>query len=61
MNIAELKYEADLKVLAMVGSKELADKWWNSYNKYFGETPAETWKYDHDRVMMYLYTIDSYH
>lgn len=61
MNEREQRYEANNIVLALVGGdKELANKWWAGYNRHFGQSPEETWKIDHERVMLYLNSRDSY-
>lgn len=61
MNVEELRHEANKRVLAFVGDRDLVNLWWNSYDRHFGKTPNEEWKIDHDNVMMYLYTIDNYY
>lgn len=61
MNEREQRYEANRIILAMVGGdKELADLWWTSYNKHFSQSPNAAWQIDHERVMMYLYSMDGY-
>ena len=42
-------------LIALVGSKEQMDKWWNSRNLAFeGMTPAEKFKQDYMAVYRYL-------
>lgn len=39
---------------ALIGSEDLVDKWWNSYNKAFGMQPIEMYKLDKQIVIKYL-------
>lgn len=41
-------------LLALVGSKELVEKWWHSYNKAFGMQPLEMYNIDRRVVIKYL-------
>lgn len=61
MHEREQRYEANKIVLALVGQDEsLAQKWWETYNRRFCMSPEEAWKIDHEWVLTYLYTHDSY-
>lgn len=41
-------------LLALLGSNELVDKWWNSYNKAFGMRAIEMYNLDKQVVIKYL-------
>lgn len=41
-------------VLALVGTPELAEKWWTTFNRYFNNTPINALEIDPDNVKEYL-------
>lgn len=49
-----LKSRCDSFILGLVGTQELADKWWVSYNKAFKHTPAVQFEIDPHSVHDYL-------
>lgn len=47
--------DLDKILLALLGSKELVTKWWNSPNKYFNlDTPQQVWHTDPKSVAAYI-------
>ena len=59
-----LKKRCNTMLVALLGSKLLADGWWNMPNKAFnGLTPEGQWMLDHEIVYNYLLShVDgSYH
>jgi hypothetical protein len=47
------RQRSEALVIALVG-KELATKWWTSYNKAFKHTPEAQWELDYRVVYDYL-------
>lgn len=41
-------------LFGLLGSEELVEKWWMSYNKEFNKTPNEQWEIDPDSVFDYI-------
>ena len=41
-------------LMSLVGSPELVEKWWHSYNKAFGMQPLEMYNLDRRVVIKYL-------
>lgn len=41
-------------LFGLLGSEELVEKWWMSYNKEFDKTPNEQWEIDPDSVFDYI-------
>jgi hypothetical protein len=50
----KLREFCDEMLFALVGSEELAEKWWTSHNKAFDKTPNEQWKEEPGIVFDYL-------
>jgi hypothetical protein len=48
-----VRQRSEALVIALVG-KELATKWWTSYNKAFKHTPEAQWELDYRVVYDYL-------
>ena len=51
--IEDLKLRCDLLLVSLVGEK-LVEKWWQSYNKFFEDTPANVFLSDPNRVYDYI-------
>jgi hypothetical protein len=50
-----MTYDLDEMLLAMLGSKELVEKWWNSPNRAFGyDTPEQAFRDRPNNVVMYI-------
>jgi hypothetical protein len=56
-----MRGRSEVLVIALVG-KDMALKWWKSYNRAFGQTPEEQWEKDAEVVYNYLmkYTSGDY-
>ena len=58
--IEDLKVRCDLLLASLVGEK-LVEKWWQSHNKFFEDTPANVFLSDPNRVYDYnLSHVDGY-
>jgi hypothetical protein len=52
-DVIVMRGRSEVLVIALVG-KVMAPKWWNSYNRAFGETPEQQWEKDPEVVYNYL-------
>lgn len=51
----ELEKEVDQYLLALLGSNESVNRWWDSPNKHWnGKTPRTVWETDPDSVKNYV-------
>jgi len=52
-------YNANQILLALLGSEDIVDQWWNSNNKAFDyEIPADLWHTSKGRNKVYNYLLD---
>ena len=54
MNIELMRKRCDAVLLALVGSTELAERWWISYNKAFNQSPEKEFENNPNEVYNYL-------
>lgn len=54
MNKELMRKRCDAVLLALVGSTELAERWWVSHNKAFDQTPEKQFDENPDKVYNYL-------
>lgn len=56
-NLESMKAKVDRMLLAMLGSEELVQRWWNSQNFHFNlEKPYIVWEVD--PMSVYKYVLD---
>ena len=50
-----LKKQCDAILMALLGSQELVDNWWNGHNKAFDDKPINVYAKHPQRVKEYLF------